>query len=111
MSDTYSIDLVCSNCNYSGLVEIQKGKTVESALITLNCPTCGCSTLRKRGSMIKSVPLITERLPNPPVSPSIPFPFKPHDIPEKKRRSHYTWFDDKFRVQKTFTPTLMNIGN
>jgi predicted RNA-binding Zn-ribbon protein involved in translation (DUF1610 family) len=35
--NTYKIDANCTNCDFSGEVEIPKGKTLEE----ISCPTCG----------------------------------------------------------------------
>ena len=48
MSETYTIQVTCSNCDYLGDVDIPRGtefKNYNNASVV--CPTCGCSTLRK----------------------------------------------------------------
>lgn len=52
MSDTYTIPVACTNCDYSGTLEIQKGVEFTVGKFRLyshqSCPTCGCNTLIKR---------------------------------------------------------------
>lgn len=44
MSDTYSVNVECSNCDHKGQAELPKGTPVPNAIA---CPHCGCVTARK----------------------------------------------------------------
>lgn len=46
-NDRYKLDVACTNCEYSGTVDIKRG----SLLTQRACPSCGCATLRKIGSL------------------------------------------------------------
>lgn len=43
MAKTYTVEVVCRNCGWKGLVEFKLGKTVASK----PCPTCSCKRLIK----------------------------------------------------------------
>lgn len=42
-NETYKVHCKCTNCDYNGKTEIEKGMKVEES----ECPTCGCKTLNK----------------------------------------------------------------
>lgn len=44
MSGTYSINIICSNCDHVGTISIRKGTKVPN---NIECPNCGCETARK----------------------------------------------------------------
>lgn len=41
---TYEVNASCSNCGYTGTIEVQKGQEVPRRE---TCPNCGCDTLSK----------------------------------------------------------------
>jgi hypothetical protein len=43
---TYTISCICSNCDFSGSVELKCGQLATS-VSEQECPNCGCKTLRK----------------------------------------------------------------
>lgn len=47
MSDTYQADIICRNCGYSYVADIEKGISVFDFLYMKNCPKCGCRQLHK----------------------------------------------------------------
>lgn len=57
----YSIDAECSNCSFSGKIEIKKGILVEDSLPRTKCPTCGCKTLGKK--VVSVIPRRIEPIP------------------------------------------------
>jgi len=48
IEETYKLEAVCDNCDYSGEVEIPKGTKVEE----MDCPQCGCKELHKVQSFL-----------------------------------------------------------
>lgn len=45
---SYSVEMACTNCAWSGSVMISKGRPVPRPHTSLaHCPTCGCLTLAK----------------------------------------------------------------
>jgi len=65
MSNTYSINITCSNCDYAGSVDIPKGTPVSSSI---KCPNCECDTARKNP---EKVPLTYRHPKIIPMSPDI----------------------------------------
>lgn len=47
MSDTYQVDIICRNCDYSYVADIKKGISVFDFLYLRECPNCGCKELHK----------------------------------------------------------------
>lgn len=47
---TYWITYVCANCHVERLAEIKRGVLAEDALKILECPDCGCLSLREKYS-------------------------------------------------------------
>ncbi len=44
--DTYQVDVECTNCGYTRLLTLARGKL----LVRTSCPQCDCNTLRKKGT-------------------------------------------------------------
>lgn len=44
-TDTYTVNVECSNCDYVGTAELPKGKPFNEAI---ECPNCGCISARKQ---------------------------------------------------------------
>ena len=42
---TYSMRAVCGNCRNDWIVEIPKGRTIESFVMGLLCPNCQCGNI------------------------------------------------------------------
>jgi len=75
MIGKYSIQVKCSNCGYSGTVEILKGVRVEDE----RCPICGCRTLHKSGFTFPDYPI------KPVPYPYHPYPTEPYLTPSYPR--------------------------
>ncbi len=45
MSETYSIEVECRNCDKSGKAQIERGTPVPDEI---ECPNCGCKTAKKK---------------------------------------------------------------
>jgi len=58
--ETYSVRVKCINCGYGtklgtitkAFIDIPKGKTIDEYLKTVECPVCGCKTIRKKGFIL-----------------------------------------------------------
>lgn len=74
-SKTYTIDTICSNCDYDGKCILPRGMKVSEVLPKSECPQCGCNTLSKK-SKITPKPFLT----NPRTIPcNLPhYPPQPH---------------------------------
>jgi hypothetical protein len=64
MSETYSVNCKCSNCDHVGPVELAKGTPCDGPMM---CPNCGCKSARKHA-------------PEPYVPAVIPWRREPVDI-------------------------------
>ena len=63
VSETYSIDAQCSNCDWKGKAEIPKGvpvKVGDPLDVMATCPECGCTTLVR----VAKAPPVTTGLPS-----------------------------------------------
>lgn len=47
MSGTYQADIICRNCGYSYVADIEKGVSVFDFLYMKECPNCGCRQLHQ----------------------------------------------------------------
>jgi len=45
MANYYPGNFYCSNCGWSGVMEIEKGTTMNEAADNAECPNCGCETI------------------------------------------------------------------
>lgn len=79
---TYSVNVVCSNCDHQGIVNIPKGMVIPDKI---TCPNCGCETARKDTS-----PCHPHILPFKPVKPCLPRPWTWDHIPHKEKPNPYT---------------------
>ena len=51
-NQTYKINTYCTNCDFSGMLDIQKGSLVEDA----TCPKCGNRTIEREHNVDLSTP-------------------------------------------------------
>ena len=71
-TETYSVNVECSNCDHVGLLNIPKGTPVADKM---ECPNCGCETAKKHEPVV-NMPLIQwlDHRPtpifHPPITPS-----------------------------------------
>lgn len=42
MAEHYDGRFSCSNCGWAGIIQIEKGVTLEEAAEDAECPNCGC---------------------------------------------------------------------
>ncbi len=54
--NTYQIEAYCTNCNFEGPIDIEKGKLVEDQ----ECSSCGNKTLQKRNPPMRITPHIED---------------------------------------------------
>jgi len=47
MGDTYEGSFACSNCGWQGIMDVQKGTTMNEHAQNNKCLTCGCLRLFK----------------------------------------------------------------
>lgn len=61
MSNTYTVEIVCDNCDFVGEKTLPKGT---AASHSMECPYCGCKTAHKQTN--KTVAPTYPRFPKPP---------------------------------------------
>lgn len=97
--ETYSVYTSCSNCDFTGEVNLPKGTLIKDVLQSIKCPTCGCETLTKS---TKSKP---DFLRNPNVNPfTTPIKRRPQPFfgePAKRQPLFDGWKYDRFSPKIT----------
>ena len=74
-TDSYSINVVCSNCDYAGEMELPKGTPVGEQM---ECPTCGCEFATKVPPPNPFSDALTKVPPRPPHHPHPMIPTDPN---------------------------------
>jgi DNA-directed RNA polymerase subunit RPC12/RpoP len=96
MSDTYSIEVECSNCDKSSKAELPKGTPADEPL---ECPNCGCKTAKKKRAKINN----TRSTPRESITVN-PYPALPES--ESVIWTHQPEFPPREPVRRTFEPEL-----
>lgn len=55
-TDTYKIETYCTNCNFTGPIDIEKGKFVADK----ECPSCGNKSLEKKEPPLRMTPHVED---------------------------------------------------